>query len=110
MRKIAVIVLLFFACIECFSQDSIKRINSTLTDNDPKTEMWKKIRAEAVKNDSSAIQFNRFPDPNTDPKTIMWNKQRAGLINTKSNSKTYTNEEILIIEQEKKNNAYKNTN
>lgn len=102
--KVFVIIILF-ACfgIKGFSQS----LDSTVVKNDPKAQMWKKIRAETVNNDSNSISTNRFPDPGSDKKTIYWNKQRSGLAKNVSVSKVYTNEEIRIIEQNKKNEMYR---
>jgi hypothetical protein len=96
-----VFIITLFVCfgIKGFSQS----LDSTVVKTDPKTLMWKNIRAESAKNDTFKLKVANTFNPNNDPKTEMWKKQRSESTNIQSTPKVYTNEEIKIIEQKKKN-------
>lgn len=88
MSKIFFFIIFVFARINCISQDTIK-VNIIDINNDPKTMMWEKTRAQNTNNASNAeVSNNKKADPKNDSKTQQWEKVRQESINKNMDAKS----------------------
>lgn len=101
MLKLIFLFVLFFLCINCFSQQVLSISDTSNLNKDPKTLMWEKVRSESVLDDTTKVLKNH-PDLYNDPKTLMWEKIRSESVkNNQDSAKVLSSDEIKIIELKK---------